>query len=222
MAARRPYLLIVLPLVLAACGGGGGGGSTGGNGSLDDAVKHTLAQKGEMVSVSAKVDLSGQTIRSTGDGAFDGDRGHLHLNFDVPLLGSSTLDEVVVGKLLWIKSPLIGKKWLRFEAGKDATVAGINLSALTGVTPTTALKVLQDGKATSLGNGHYRVAPGDTQYKSAEAWVDQQNLVRKVKLEIEPNVSSGGDKAHVTLTINYANFGTTVTATPPPDSEVSG
>src|SRR4051794_11198999 len=102
MAARGPKLLIALPFLLAACGGGGGGGSSaGGTGSLGDALQHTLAQKSELVALHAKVDLSGQSITSKADGAFAGDRGHLHFDFDVPLIGSSTLDEIVRDKVVW-------------------------------------------------------------------------------------------------------------------------
>jgi hypothetical protein len=224
MAARGPLLLIVLPLVLSACGGGSSTPVTGD--PLGDAVRHTLAQKSAMVALDAKVDLSGQSINASGDGAFAGGTSHVHLNFDVPLLGSSTLDEVVVGKVLWVKSPLIGKKWLRFESGTSAKVAGFDLSALTGVTPTGALALLQhDDNSTSLGKGHYRldlggITSGDIQYNSAEAWVDDQNLVRKVKLDFDVNV--GSDKAHSIVTINYSNFGTPFTVTVPAASEVAG
>jgi hypothetical protein len=59
------------------------------------------------------------------------------------------------------------------------------------------------------------------QFDSAEAWVDEHNLVRKVKLDFDANVS-GTDKAHTVLTIDYSDFGAAVEVAPPSASEVSG
>jgi hypothetical protein len=42
-----------------------------------------------------------------------------------------------------------------------------------------------------------------------------------VKLDFDANVAGSG-KAHTDLTIDYSDFGTSVSVAPPPASEVSG
>ena len=104
------------------------------------------------------------------------------------------------------------------------------------MTPTSALSLLgANTRPVLLGtdtlNGvstkHYRTALGTTRegarYNSAEAWVDDQDLIRRMKLDFDANISTtGGDKAHTVLTIDYSDFGVAVTTTQPPAAEVSG
>jgi hypothetical protein len=219
MATRRPYLLIVLPLALAACGGSS---SSKNGGDLPSAVQKTLAQGSEKVGINGKVDLSGQTLTLDGDGAFGTKGGTLHLNLTVPVLGKTTVDEIVVGKQAWLKSALVGQKWV--PLGNNPKALGFNAQALVGVTPATALRLLQKGTATRSGD-HYDVKLGQTTggatFNSAQAWVNDQNLVDKVKLDFDANIAGSG-KAHSVLTIDYSDFGTPVSVAPPPASEVSG
>lgn len=232
MAARRPLLLIVLPLALAACGGSSGK-QVGGD-PLGAAVEKTLAQGSEKVTLSGKVDLSGQSVAVEGDGAFGRSGGSLHLRLRLPALGSTTLDELVVGDAIWIGSPLLasslhGKRWLRLKGSK---ALGYDFGVFAGVTPTSALAALRSkAEPTLLGTDtlsgvstkHYRIVPEGARYNSAEAWVDDKDLIRRVKLDFDANIStSGGDKTHTVLTIDYSDFGVAVTAAPPPAAEVSG
>jgi hypothetical protein len=221
MAARRPHLLIVLPLVLAACGGGGSS-STGGAG-LSGAVQKTLAQGSEKVTLTGTVDFSGQTLKLDGDGAFGTKGGKLHLNVELPIVGRTSVDEIVVGKRAWLRAALLGKNWVPLDSNPQSL--GFDVRSLTGVTPSSALELLRNGDAETVSGDHYRVTLGQTnggvRFNSAEAWVDEQNLVRKVKLDFDAN-ATGTDKAHTVLTINYSDFGTVVDVTPPPASEVSG
>jgi hypothetical protein len=215
MAARRTHLLIVLlPLALAACGGSSAPKSGGGD--LSSAVDKTLAQGSEKVALSGKVDLAGQTLTLDGDGAFGSKGGKLHLNVTLPVVGKTTVDELVVGSRSWIRSPLVGKTWVRTDS--NAKALGFDVRTLTGVTPASALELLRGGTATAVSDNHYRVTldrtNGGVRFNSAEAWVDDQNLVEKVKLDFDANVS-GSDKAHTVLTIDYSDFGTAVDVTPP-------
>lgn len=233
----RRIPLLLAPFALAACGGGGAGTPVNGD-PLGAAVSKTLAQGSEKVTLKGTVDLSGQKVSVGGDGAFNRSGGTLHLHLDLPAVGTTTIDELVVGQATWISSPLLaaslhGKRWLRL---KGSTALGFNVGVFAGVTPTTALSMLQrHGKLTSLGtdtlNGvsttHYHVVLGmtnqTTRYNSADAWVDGQNLIRRVKLDFSANIpSAGGTSADTVATIDYSDFGTPVTATPPPASDVSG
>ena len=105
------------------------------------------------------------------------------------------------------------------------------------MTPTSALSLLgANTRPVLLGtdtlNGvstkHYRTAHSarrgrGARYNSAEAWVDDQDLIRRMKLDFDANISTtGGDKAHTVLTIDYSDFGVAVTTTQPPAAEVSG
>jgi hypothetical protein len=230
MGTRRPLLLIVVPLALAACGGGG---STSVSGDpLGTASRTTMAQPSEKVSTEAKADLSGQTLKLGGDGAFDNrtQRGRLGLRFDFAGLGSSTADEVFAGRVVWIRSPLLtaalgGKQWVKVDLSKPAKAFGIDLHALAGQTPAAALAVLRrPGKVTEVGKNdvggvsttHYHVAFTGPRYRSADAWVDDQNLVRKVQLDYD---ATKGVKTLVTMTLS--DFGAPVSAAPPAPADVT-
>src|SRR4051812_45984826 len=104
MAARRPYLLIVVPLLLAACGDSSS--PTNANG-LPSAVQKTLAQGSEKVALDGKVDFSGQKLSLDGDGAFGSKGGRLHLNVTLPIVGRTSVDELVVGNRTWLHSGLL-------------------------------------------------------------------------------------------------------------------
>jgi hypothetical protein len=202
----------VLPLALAACGGS----SQKQSGDLPAAVDKTLAQGSEKVALSGKVDLSGQTLTLDGDGAFGAKGGKLHLDVTLPIVGKTTVDEIVVGKRSWLRSPAAGNRWIRVDSNPKAL--GFDVRAVTGVTPASALELLRAGTATAGSGGHYHVTLGQTrqgiQFNSADAWVDDQNLVQKVKLDFDANVS-GTDKAHTVLTIDYSDFGAAVHVAPP-------
>jgi len=243
MAARRPYLLILLPLALAACGGSAKP-KTVGAGPIDAAVTKTLAQGSEKVTISGKVNLAGQAISLSGGGAFSRTAGKLHLSLDVPLLGSSTLDVLIAGASTWIKSPLLasslhGKQWLLVDLAKaPAKVFGIDLTPLLlADSPTSLLDQLDTavlggsgveeiGSETvgGVSTTHYRVDVGTTSVKrlqaTEDAWIDGQNLVRKLSYDSPVSVS-GKKTAPAVLTMTLSDFGTSVAVTPPPAAQVA-
>ena len=240
MAARRTLLLIALPVALAACGGGGGSKAVNGN-ALSRAADATLAQPSEDVTLNAKVDLSGQTLTLDGSGAFDNkaDVGQLALNFSVGALGSSKLDAIYRKNVVWLRSPLLasalrGKQWVRVDLGKQAKALGFDLKALTGETPASALGAVRlpgtlsrvgSEKVGGVDTTHYRKelksAVAGTVYHSVDAWVDDQDLVRQLKLDytakVDPTSAQG---AHTLVTMTLSNFGTKVSVTPPPADQV--
>ena len=237
MAARRPYVLIVLPLALAACGGGSK--HAVGSDVLAKAAEATSRQASEKVAVQAKIDLSGQPLTLGGDGAFAKQQGKLHLKFDLGGLGSSTLDEIFQGNVVWLSSPLLesqlqGKHWVKLDLSKPVKAFGFNLNVLAAQTPSSALgKLRLQGKVSSVGTEsvggvqttHYRetLSAGDATgtYRSVEAWVDDHDLVRKLKLDYGARVDpTSKSEAHTVLTMTFSDFGTPVSATPPAAGDV--
>jgi hypothetical protein len=244
MAARRPYLLIAIPLVLAACGGSGGSSSSSGTTTvstapIDAAVTKTLAQSGEKVALSGTVDLSGQAFSISGTGAFGQNEGELHLGLTVPLLGNSTLDLLEKGGSAWIQSPLLsstlnGKKWLGVDLAKaPPKLFGLDLSPLlVADSPASLLNQLNAGTnpvevgtetVGGVSTTHYRVDVGKASaadlQRTEDAWVDGQNIVRKLSYSVP--IASGTKANPAVLTMTLSDFGTAVSVTVPPASEVA-
>jgi len=227
---------MLLPVVLAACGGSSS--TAVGGDPVATAADATAQQASEKTDVQATIDLAGQKLTLGGSGAFDKARdGMLHLAFTLPGVGSSKLDEVFRGNVVWISSPLLtstlnGKTWAKLDLGKQAKALGFNLAVLTGQTPSAALSVLRlpaSGSVTTVGKDtidgvettHYRKelggakASGNT-YNSVDAWVDGRNLVRKLQLDYGASIDpTSKEPAHTVVTMTLSGFGTPVTATPP-------
>jgi hypothetical protein len=238
----RRALLLLPVLVAAGCGGGGHPAATVSGDPLVAAADATTKQGSEKLALDAKVDLSGQSLSLGGTGAFNdkAHEGQLHLNFTAGLAGSSTLDEIFKDNVIWLRSPLLagslpkGKQWLKVDLAKEAQALGFDLKALTGQTPSDALAKLHfHGHVTTVGKEtvdgvettHYTEALGLTdqttkaRYKSVDAWVDDQGLVRKVRLDYTTPVT-GSQPAHTVVTMTFSDFGVPVSVTPPPPGEV--
>jgi hypothetical protein len=226
--------LIVVVLWLAGCGGSSNQAVTGD--PVATAADATSKQPSEKVALQAKVDLSGQSVSLGGNGAFSNrnDTGNLHLVVSIGSFGPGKLDEVFGGKVVWLRSPLLtstlrGKHWIKLDLAKPAQVLGFDLNALAGQAPSAALDKLRlDGKVTKVGTDtvdgvettHYRKElSGD--YKSVDAWVDDRDLVRRLKLDYEAKVDPTSKQgAHTVLTMTLSDFGTPVSAPPPPAADV--
>jgi hypothetical protein len=53
-----------------------------------------------------------------------------------------------------------------------------------------------------------------------DAWVDKNNLIRRMHLTMSVNLPQAGQKLKMDITENLSDFGAQVDATPPPDKEV--
>jgi len=238
VGTRRPYLLIVLPLLITACGGGGGGTTVAGD-PLAAATTATAKQGSEKVAIQGKGDFQGQKLTLAGNGAFKGDDGELHLEVGVEGLGSSNVDEIRQSGATYLSSPLLattlaGKHWLKVAAGRRANFLGFDLSPFTDQTPSSVLAKLRGaGSVSTVGKDtvdgvettHYRKALDVTEhgadYKSVDAWVDDRGLVRKVALDYDAHIDpTSKTPAHTVLTMTLSDFGSPVTVTVPPASDV--
>jgi hypothetical protein len=227
----------VLPLALAACGGSSS--KTVSGDPLVTAADATSKQSSEKVTTKAKIDLSGQALSLASSGAFRGDDGELHGRFSFGSFGSSTLDEVFKGNVVWLRSPLLastlrGKHWIKLDLDKGAQAFGFNLAALAGQTPSSVLDTLRlPGKVSEAGTEtvagvettHYHEELNATQkgalYKSLDAWIDDKNLVRQVKLDYGARVDpTSTERAHTVLTMTFSDFGTPVSVSTPPAADV--
>jgi hypothetical protein len=224
----------VVLLALAGCGGSSNREVSGD--PVAAAADATSKQPSEKVALQAKVDLSGQSVSLGGNGAFSnsGDNGNLHLVVSIGSFGPGNLDEVFDGSVVWLRSPLLtstlrGKHWIKLDLAKPTQVLGFDLNALAGQTPSSALAKLRlDGKVTKVGTDrvdgvettHYRKElSGD--YRSADAWVDDHDLVRRLKLDYDAKVDPTSKQgAHTVLTMTLSDFGTPVSAPPPPAADV--
>lgn len=226
--------MIVLLLSLAGCGGSSNEAVTGD--PVAAAAEATSKQPSENVLLDGKVDLSGQAVKLAGNGAFSnsGDKGKLQLVVSIGSFGPGNLDEVFDGNTVWLRSPLLtstlrGKHWIKLDLAKPAEVLGFDLNALTGQAPSSALEKLRlQGKVTKVGTDtidgvqttHYRKELTGA-YHSADAWVDDKGLVRRLKLDYDAKVDPTSKQgAHTVVTMSLSDFGTGVSAPPPPASDV--
>jgi LppX/LprAFG-like lipoprotein len=228
----RPALLVLvlLPVGLVACGGGSKHTTTGTpQTAVEDAALKTQQAGSEHLGLSATADAAGQQVAITGTGDFDTKRhlGSLHVDLNAGGI-NATLDEVLDGNILYVKSPLLaaaiphGKTWFKVDLAKAGKAGGVDLSQLTAQDPAQALNYLRSLKgATKIGTEqvggtsttHYR-AQVDTAKLSAAAaaqvgdatydvWVGDDGYIHRVRV----TTTSG---AKVTATSDLSDFGTAV------------
>ncbi|HEY3920820.1 MAG TPA: hypothetical protein VGL76_01785 [Gaiellaceae bacterium] len=205
-----------MSLLLAACGGAKPRPKTVSSGVLRSAARNTLAQT-EKVTLVGTINLGSVTLSLDGTGAFAPvRRAEIHAQVTLPVLGKAPFDEVYVGGVAWVRSPVLqnGDHWVR---ASQAPTLGLGLFPFEH--PTDLIGRLgASGKPAVLGTGtvggvkttHYLTQIGKY---PAEAWVDGQNHVREVKVKI--NATTGNQKVKVALTMMLSDFGTPVTVTSP-------
>lgn len=221
----RRLSLLILVLPLAACGGASKAKSPTASlvATVTAAAQKTYDAGSEAMSLNASVDTSGQAVVLTGNGAFDTKtaRGSLHLDVNASPI-STTIDEVLVGAGVYLKSPLLagglpgGKTWLKLDLGK-LHLAGIDLQSLLAQNPGAELKRLEALKsATKVGTDqigtHYKVTAATGPISGYDVWVGNDGYIHRVVVaQASPKVS---------VTIDLSKFGEKVTAAAPPAAQV--
>jgi hypothetical protein len=220
-------LIVAAPLTLAACGG-----SKNKQANVPPAVAvHRAATK--TTARTGTVDVGGQQATVTGSGDFKGRDGTLRIGFNAGGF-SSTVDAVLQGTTLYMRSPLLaatlkkGKTWLKVDlASASGSVGGMPLSSLAGESPAQTLtqlgalrNVTKVGaeKVTGTDATHYRgtVASSATAAGGTyDVWVgNDDGLIHRIKA-----VSKLGANQTVDATIDLSDFGKSVTVTVPPVSQ---
>lgn len=226
---RRAALLVLLVLPLAACGGSSKSSSTGTTpiDAVKAAAKKTYAAGSEAMALTASVDAVGQSVELSGHGAFDtkGRKGAMTLAVDGGPI-STTVDEVLSGTDVYLKSPLLasdlpaGKTWVKIDLAK-VHLSGIDLQSLLAQDPSAELKTLESLKSAKkvgtdqvggVSTTHYTVQTAQKTLPAYDVWVGDDGYIHRVRFDqATPKVS---------VTVDLSKFGKKVTAKAPPASQV--
>ena len=235
---RVALVFVVLPLALAACGGKKSAAPPSDPvAAVKAAAVKTAAAGTEHLALVASVVTGGQTISVKGSGDVD-TKTHLGSMHATLSLGSinGTLDEVSKGTALYVKSELLaamlppGKTWVRLDLAKLAKSQGLS-STLFSLDPSESLAQLQSLKnVTKVGTEqvggasttHYKAAidvsklPATAKAGSGtyDVWIGDDGYVHRVRVTIASKSSNA------TVTTDLSGYGTKVTATVPPASQV--
>jgi hypothetical protein len=222
---RRLAPLVLLVPLAAACGGGSKSATSNAAplAAVKSAAQKTYDAGSQSLSLTANVDASGQSVELSGKGAFDtkAARGSIRLDVNAAPI-STTIDEVLVGTDVYLKSPLLagglpaGKTWLKLDLTK-VHVSGVDLQSLLAQDPGAELKRLQTLKsAAKVGTDgvgtHYRVQTSSGSVKAYDVWVGGDGYIHRIVVaQASPKVS---------VTVDLSKFGTKVTAAAPPAAQV--
>jgi hypothetical protein len=231
-------VLLVAPLSLVACGGGS---SSSGSSTVSaqitpvayvkSAASNTAAQESVHVALKAAVAVSGEALSMSGAGDFAKDTGSVHVDFSAGGM-SGGVDAVLDGTDLYLRSPLLaaalpqGKSWIKVDASKAAG-RGVNLSSLVAQSPAQTLARLRSiSTVTEVGTEqldgvtttHYRgratkgaTAPAGTY----DVWIGKDDdYVHRLKF-----AAVLGPGQRIDTTVDFSDFGKTVTVDVPPASE---
>jgi hypothetical protein len=232
MPPRLLLVVLALPLAGAACGGSKHAAVAGGDPltTVKTAFKKTFAAGSESVNLKANAETSGQSLVLSGGGAFNtkSGSGTLRLHIDAGPLATS-LDEVIVGSVVYLKSPLFagqlpdGKTWVELDGAKLGRLAGVPGSLISG-NPADQLKKLQYVRsAREIGNEHagtrfratldmHALPAAFSALSSYDVWVGNDGFIHRLRV-----VTS---KPQTSVTVDLSDFGSTVTASAPPRAEV--
>lgn len=225
-------------LALAACGGAA---------SLDPVAKAadtTLKQQSEHVALTGSVSVGTSTLAMSGDGDFETSPNRGAMTLTMKGLGlDTTMDEVVDGYTVYMRSPLFskklpaGKSWVSLDLEKQGKQLGIDFSQFAQTNPTDALGALKKaGSVTKVGTetiegestAHYRAkidlskVPQGKQlekiakvkYAPVDVWIGSGNLLRRMTLKY--SVNTAGQAIATTMTMDFTHYGEPVNVQVPP------
>ncbi|MEN3341465.1 MAG: hypothetical protein V7644_869 [Actinomycetota bacterium] len=214
------------------------------------AARQTTKATSEHVSLKADATAGGQQISLAGAGDFDQQRhvGAMHVTFAAAGMNGS-IDEVLSGTTVYMRSPLFGaslpqgKKWLKLDLQKAGKARGVDLSALLSQSPARSLGQLEglrnvkkigsehvDGASATHYRGRIdlsKVPQGarlkaltHATYTPFDIWVgDDDGYIRRFRFGVAYMVPDGSD-ADFTITMDFSDFGKSVSVSEPPASEV--
>jgi hypothetical protein len=238
--------------------------AAGAKAAIDPVAQAATATEGQdggiAMTMSGGITAAGQHVPLDGKGVVDRDGRKGTFTIKTQIDGRSvTMDEVIDGKVVYLKSELFrslpgGKTWLKVDLNAEAAKQGLDLGALGGGTtqdPAQALEYLKGaGTSRKVGSATVNGTP-TTQYhvdvdlrkvaaKSndpdaratvdklikmtgtptipVEVWVDGKHLVRREQMKYDMTV--GGQRASLDMTIDLTRFGVEVDAQPPADDQV--
>jgi hypothetical protein len=234
---RAGALALVLGLlVVAGCGGSSHTSSQSRLAplaSVRQAATKTARETSEHLALRGSVTVNGQPVLVSGKGDFRNRSGAMALGFNVGPL-SGTLDAVVDGSTLYIRSPLFagslppGKTWAKVDLTKTSA-GGLPLSTVAAQDPAATLKQLRAlSRVTKIGSEqvggvdatHYRGRVAKTATHPAAAydvWIgDDDGYVHRVSFR-----SLIGPNERLATTIDLSDFGKTVTVNVPPAAQTA-
>ena len=250
---RVAIAFLVLPLTLAACGSGGMSNTEAPKltplRSVKSAATKTALAKSQHITLEGSSTTAGTPIQISGSGDFDNTKklGSIHADFSAAGL-SGTIDEVMNGTALYLKSPLFsaalppGKTWLKLDLQKVGKSKGIDFSALLSQDPSSALAQLQaSGNVTEVGDEtidgadttHYRAhidpaklpqgaqrqALANAKYGPLDIWIGKDDgYVRRVRTSYSTKTGTSARQA-VALTMGFSDFDKAVSVSILADSE---
>jgi hypothetical protein len=230
---RSVLLLLAVPLFAVACGGSKHRAQSAASplDAVKAAFRRTISAGSESLAMKASTQASGQAVTLSGKGAFDTNtrNGALTLRIDAGPI-STSVDEILVGNVVYARSPLLagqlppGKSWIKVQLAQVGSLAGVGQSFFSQ-NPADELKRLQFVKsATRVGSERigtrYRAVLDTARFPAAaraastyDVWVGDDGYVRRVQ------VAAAKPQA-VTVTVDLSDFGSKVSASPPPADQV--
>jgi len=211
------------------------------------AANATAKAGSEHVTLNASVNSAGVGIDMTGEGDFDNasHEGELQMTF-VSGAVSGSIDEVMKDWVIYMRSNLFssdlpaGKTWLKIDLQKAGKSLGIDFSTLGTQDPTQLLDQLEAvGSVTKVGTEeigvkttHYRAAMDvskipsgarieqlmHAQYEPIDIWIDDHDLVRRVRMSYSVRTPGVGRTSTVT-TMDFSDFGEQVHVNLPSDAD---
>jgi hypothetical protein len=234
----------VLVLALAACGGGGALDSDDIFGSAAD---NTVEAETAQLAIDGEISSGTQRFTVAAEGSFDiaEDRGQITQTLTFPN-GEAQVDQISDKGVTLIRAPILfgsalpeGVEWLRIAPDEQTS-----LRAAMALTPTDLFELMRlaSTEVEEVGTEevagaeltHYRaeVDPEklaadayqtkiDAVHEPIEIWVDEDGIVRRVKVDFTALYDPGSDQRVRTVsTTDLSDFGSEVTVEMPPENAI--